>query len=172
MIVKIIKLTIILSITFIIGVFFIGLNKNTLYDTRSLEGKKISGIKLDHFSEKRLILDEDFKKNNFTLINFWSSWCGPCRTEHPLLIKLKEEKNLQLIGVNYKDKKKNAQSFLNQLGNPYDELATDKYGKYSVYFGVYGIPESILLDNNLLILKKFIGPLSEEDYFDIKNIIK
>ena len=102
---KIIKLSIILLIIFIIGVFFIGLNKNSIYDTKGLVGKKITEIKLDHFSKNKIITEKDLSKNNFTLINFWASWCGPCRDEHPILLELNKEKNLKLLGVNVKDKK-------------------------------------------------------------------
>tara|TARA_B110001450_G_C17561713_1_gene457011 strand:- start:216 stop:755 length:540 start_codon:yes stop_codon:yes gene_type:complete len=170
--IKIIKLITIAIITFIIGVFFISLNKSSFYDTKGLEGQKIKNIRLDHFTENRIILEKDLKKNNFTLINFWASWCGPCRIEHPFLLKLNKEKNLKLIGVNFKDKKDNALSFLNQFGNPYHVLAKDNLGKHSVNFGVYGIPESILVNKNLVIVKKFIGPISEKDYNYIKNIVK
>ena len=169
---KIIKLLIVSIIIFIIGVFFIGLNKSSLYDTKGLEGQIITDIKLEHFNEKKIITNIDLKKNKFTLINFWASWCAPCRLEHPFLLKLSTEKKLKIIGVNFKDKKNNALNFLNQFGNPYDELVKDELGKHSVAFGIYGIPESILVNQNLVILKKFIGPLSTDDFKVIKNIIK
>ena len=169
---KIIKLSIILLIIFIIGVFFIGLNKNSIYDTKNLVGQKITKIKLEHFSDNRIITEEDLRKNNFTLINFWASWCGPCRAEHPILLKLNEEKNLELLGVNFKDKKNNALEFLKDLGNPYDDLARDELGKHSINFGIYGIPESILINKDLVIIKKFIGPISKNDYNYIKNILR
>ena len=169
---KIIQLLTLSIIIFVIGIFFISLNKSSLYDTKNLEGQVLKDIKLDHFSENRLILDKDFKKNNFTLINFWASWCGPCRLEHPFLLKLKNEKNLKLLGVNFKDKKDNAIDFLDNYGDPYHELTKDILGKYSINFGIYGIPESILVNKNLVIIKKFIGPISEKDYAYIKKIIK
>ena len=169
---KIIKLSIILLIIFIIGVFFIGLNKNSIYDTKNLVGQKITKIKLEHFSDNRIITEEDLRKNNFTLINFWASWCGPCRVEHPILLKLNEEKNLELLGVNFKDKKNNALEFLKDLGDPYDDLARDELGKHSINFGIYGIPESILINKDLVIIKKFIGPISQNDYNYIKNIVR
>ena len=169
---NIIKLFILLLIVFIIGVFFIGLNKNSIYDTKGLVGEKIARIELDNFSKNKKITAEDLNKNNFTLINFWASWCGPCRDEHSILLKLNEEKNLRLLGVNFKDKKNNALEFLNELGNPYDDLARDEFGKHSVDFGIYGIPESILINRDLIIIKKFIGPISKNDYVYIKNIVR
>ncbi len=169
---KIIKSSIILFIIFIIGVFFTGLNKSSIYDTKNLVGQKITNIKLERFNNNRIITEEDLKKNDFTLINFWASWCAPCRVEHPILLKLNKEKNLKLLGVNFKDKKNNALKFLRDLGNPYDDLARDELGKYSINFGIYGIPESILINKDLVIIKKFIGPISQNDYTYIKNTVR
>ena len=168
---KIIKLSVILLIIFIIGVFFIGLNKNSIYDTKNLVGQKITKIKLEHFSDNRIITAEDLRKNNFTLINFWASWCAPCRKEHPFLLKLNKEKNIVMLGVNFKDNKDHANFFLKQFGNPYDSLTVDKLGKNSINFGVYGIPESILINSDLIVIKKFIGPINESDFNFIKKTI-
>ena len=88
------------------------------------------------------------------------------------MIELSKEKNLEILGVNFKDKKINALKFLNDLGNPYNYLASDELGKQSINFGIYGIPESILINNELIILKKFIGPINKNDFDDIKEIIK
>tara|TARA_B100000780_G_C21097141_1_gene442532 strand:+ start:715 stop:1233 length:519 start_codon:yes stop_codon:yes gene_type:complete len=170
--IKFIKLLVLSVIIFIIAVFFIGLNQSSIYDTKGLVGQKLKDIKLEYLIENKVILEKDLKKNNFTLINFWASWCGPCLDEHPFLIKLSKEKEIILLGVNFKDKKKNALNFLNKYGNPYDVLLKDNSGKQSVNFGVYGIPESILVDGDLIVLKKFIGPISKQDYNYIINIIK
>jgi cytochrome c biogenesis protein CcmG/thiol:disulfide interchange protein DsbE len=168
---NIIKISIFIIIIFIIGVFFMGLNKDANYKTNFLTGKKISNISLEYFDENKFYKEDDLKKNNYTLINFWASWCSPCRQEHSLLVQLSKEKNLKLLGINFKDKKKQAETFLNDLGNPYDFLTKDELGKSSVKFGVYGIPESILVNKDLMILKKFVGPLSTEDYDSIVEII-
>ena len=168
---RIIKITVLIIFLFIIGVFFISLDKDTNYNTKNLIGKNISKINLEYFNEKKFYTEEDLKKNNYTLINFWASWCAPCRNEHPLLLQLSKEKNLKLLGVNFKDKKDQAKLFLNDLGNPYDFLAKDEFGKQSINFGIYGIPESILLNNNLKVLQKFVGPLTLKDYNLIIEII-
>tara|TARA_B100000945_G_C20368700_1_gene590943 strand:- start:901 stop:1425 length:525 start_codon:yes stop_codon:yes gene_type:complete len=168
---KIIKAFLLLVIVFIISVLFIGLSKDSIYDTKNLTGSKLQNIKLNDFNEDKVISENYFRKNNFTLINFWASWCSPCRDEHPFLIELKKEKSLKLLGVNFKDNKKNAKKFLKNLGNPYDKIAKDNFGKQSINFGVYGVPESILINRELIIIKKFIGPISSEEYELIKKIV-
>tara|TARA_B100000123_G_C25727612_1_gene427703 strand:- start:112 stop:633 length:522 start_codon:yes stop_codon:yes gene_type:complete len=167
---KIIKLITLIILIFIIGVFFLSLNRSSNYDTEYLVGNKIDEIKLESFEDKTINVQEELKKNNFTLINFWASWCAPCRVEHPYLMILSEEKNIKILGVNFKDKKINALKFLKDLGNPYDYQAKDIDGKQSVNFGIYGIPESILINNEFIILKKFIGPLTRKDLNDIKKL--
>mgnify|MGYP001357784622 CR=1 FL=1 len=168
---NIIKFIIISLLVFILGIFFISLNKSSDYDTEYLLGNKLTDFKLKSFEENKIFSKNDFKKNDFTLINFWASWCAPCRVEHPILMELSKEKNLMIIGINFKDKKVNASKFLENLGNPYDFLTKDELGKQSVNFGIYGIPESILVDNELTVLKKFIGPLNKKDINEIKRII-
>ena len=168
---KTIKSITLIVLSFILGVFFISLNKSTDYNTEYLIGNKLTEIKFESLEDKKIFTEEDFKRNNYTLINFWASWCAPCRIEHPILIKLSKEQNLKILGVNFKDKKINALKFLKDLGNPYDYLAKDNSGKESVNYGIYGIPESILIDNKYVIQKKFVGPLNFKDYNDILEII-
>ena len=168
----IIRFSIYFLILFILIVFFVSLGKEPQYNTKSLIGNKITNVQLKSLQNDKILTDKDLKKNDFTLVNFWASWCGPCKIEHPHLIKLSEEKNLKIIGVNFKDKKDNALDFLKTLGNPYDYLAEDTSGKQSIFFGVYGIPESILIDGKLEVKKKFIGPISERDFKDIKKFIR
>jgi len=168
---KFISFTIFLLLLFVLSVFLIGLNKNPLYDTKSLEGQRIKNFELEHFDKEKIIVKEDLQDSNFTLINFWASWCSPCKLEHPYLLKLKNNKNIKIIGVNFKDKQNNAIDFLKSYGNPYDILTKDNSGKQSINFGIYGIPESILIDKNLVIIKKFIGPILSNDYKNIEIMI-
>ena len=168
---KIIKITIIFLLIFILGIFFLSLNKSSNYNTESLVGNKLGEIELISFEDDSIFTNDDFKKNSFTLINFWASWCAPCRIEHPQLMELSKENNIKILGVNFKDKKINALKFLKDLGDPYEYLTRDSNGKQSVNFGIYGIPESILIDNKLTIIKKFVGPLTKQDLNNIKEII-
>ena len=168
---KIIKSIIIIIFVFILGIFFLSLNRTTNYNTEYLVGNKIEIIELQSLVGEKIFVNEDLKKNSFTLINFWASWCAPCRIEHPLLMQLSNEQNIKILGVNFKDKKINALKFLKDLGDPYEYLTRDSNGKQSVNFGIYGIPESILIDNKLTIIKKFVGPLTKQDLNNIKEII-
>ena len=165
------KVLIILFLIFVISIFYISLNRDTSYNTSSLINKELPEFEISFFNEKKFYKNNDLKKNNYTLINFWASWCAPCRTEHSILMKLSKEKNLKIFGVNFKDKKIHADQFLKELGNPYAFIGKDINGKQSVRFGIYGIPESILINKNLLIMKKFLGPLSSDDLNQIVEII-
>ena len=110
--------------------------------------------------------------NEFNLINIWASWCAPCKVEHPYLINLNDKFDINLIGINYKDNLDNSKKFLSDLGNPYDEVLVDNDGTKSIELGAIGVPETYLINSNKKIIKKFIGPLDQEDYENIINLIK
>ena len=158
-------------LTFVLLIFFLGLNTNNKYDTRELVGKKLHSFEIKNFTEDKTLTNSDLKKNSFTLINFWSSWCLPCKIEHKYLIDLKNQASLKIVGVNFKDNESHAKKYLKELDNPYYFIAKDKSGKISIRFGIYGIPESILVDNNLKIIKKFVGPINKKNFNEIKKIV-
>ena len=166
-----VKIIIFVIFFFIIGVFYISLTRETNYNTSSLINKEVPQFKIAYFDKNGFYTKQDLIKNNYTLINFWASWCGPCRIEHPILMKLSAENNLKILGINFKDKKEFARKFLKDLGNPYSFLLKDVEGKKSVSFGIYGIPESLLINNENIIIKKFVGPLSLDNYKEIKEMI-
>ena len=166
---------IIIIYTFLIFIFFtlfLSLDKNKIYSPQDLVGKKIKEINLNLFDSNNTFNTKEIENYEFTLLNFWASWCGPCRKEHKYLVKLSRIKNLKIIGINFKDSQPNARKFLQEMGNPFFILTKDLEGKKSVDFGVYGIPESILLNQDMTILKKYIGPLDQKDVNEIKKIIK
>ena len=105
------------------------------------------------------------------MINIWASWCVPCRDEHDFLIKLSNQKNVKIIGINYKDKNENAKNFLKELKSPYEVVLVDEDGTIAIEWGAYGVPESFLLYNKKNI-KKIIGPLNKKSLFEIEKLIK
>ena len=156
---------------FVFITFYFSLNKERVYNTENIIGKEIDKTELILFDNRKFSTSE-ISNYKYTLINFWASWCGPCRKEHKNLMRLSKNKNLKIIGVNFKDDQNKAKDFLAELGNPFYILTKDIDGKKSVDFGVYGIPESILLNQDMTILKKYIGPLDQKDVNEIKKIIK
>ena len=168
------KIIIFSFVVFLLFIFWQGLKKDNSYDTKSLIGSRISNFQLNEINNiNQYISEEDLKKNKFTLINFFASWCAPCRAEHKYLLNLSSEgKKIKIIGINFKDKKNNAINFLKELGNPYNFVGMDLKGKFSILFGIYGIPESILIDSNLIIIKKFVGPIDQTHYNEILKLIQ
>ena len=115
--------------------------------------------------------DKIFQKNKYYLVNIWASWCVPCREEHIFLMNLSNQKNIEIIGLNYKDNKKNAQNFLDELGNPFKMILFDQDGTISIEWGAYGVPETFLIYNKKII-QRYIGPLDKNFLIEIKEIIK
>ena len=158
-------------VIFFLLIFFLGLKKNSNYNTKNLIGSKISSFLLPSIYSGDLISEEVLKQNQFTLINFFASWCAPCRQEHKYLLELNNQnKNIKILGINFKDKKNNALIFLNELGNPYNSILEDPDGRASILFGIYGIPESILINKELTIIKKIIGPMDQKQFEEILNL--
>jgi cytochrome c biogenesis protein CcmG/thiol:disulfide interchange protein DsbE len=94
------------------------------------------------------------------LLNVWASWCVSCREEHPLLVELSKKGVLPILGLNYKDKGEDAQRWLAQFGNPYQLSVVDADGRIGIDYGVYGVPETYLIDGNGVIRYKQIGPIT------------
>ena len=113
-----------------------------------------------------------FEKNSYYILNIWVSWCVHCRKEHPFLMELSKNQSVKLIGLNYRDNFNNAEKFINELGNPYDQILIDSDGTLGIEFGAYGVPETFLIDKNQKIIKRFIGPINEKMVEQIKLIIK
>tara|TARA_B100002051_G_C16527804_1_gene531121 strand:- start:311 stop:826 length:516 start_codon:yes stop_codon:yes gene_type:complete len=164
---KIILGSVVIIVSFVILVFYYGLKTEKIYQTKDLVGKSILKIDLKLLNDEKIFNTEELSKNDFTLINFWASWCAPCRKEHKHLMNL--SKNIKILGINLKDEKSQANKFINKMGNPYYLIASDHDGKKAVHFGVYGIPETILVKKDLTIIKKYIGPIDSKD---VKKILR
>ena len=103
---------------------------------------------------------KDLKTGEVTLVNVWASWCVPCRQEHPYLMALANQHGVRIAGLNYKDKPENARRFLGSLGNPFKLVGVDNKGSATVDWGVYGVPETFLVDGDGVIRYKWIGPIT------------
>ena len=169
---KLIPYSIILIFLIIFVVFYKSLKDTNIYTP---ETKINNDIPI--FSADLLLLNENststeiFELDKFYLLNIWASWCVPCRIEHPILMSLSKNNKLTIIGINYKDNKKNAKNFLDELGNPYEKIILDKNGTSSIEWGAFGVPETFIIYNNKII-KKYIGPLNQELLMEIQKIIK
>jgi cytochrome c biogenesis protein CcmG/thiol:disulfide interchange protein DsbE len=97
------------------------------------------------------------------LINFFASWCVPCRAEHPLLMNIPRELGVPLYGIDYKDKPEDAARFLSELGDPYSRIGADRDGRVGIDFGVYGVPETYVIDRAGRIRLRHVGPLTPAD---------
>ncbi len=166
-------LSILLFFAFIFTIFYIGLDKPNFYKPEEVKNKSLEDFtSTELFSNKQFNSKDIIEKNNFTLINIWSSWCIPCRSEHAILMTLSEKTDLNIIGLNYKDKKNNAIKFLDELGDPFSKNLIDPDGIISISLGAYGVPESFLLNNKSRIIRKYIGPLTSDNISEIIKIIQ
>ena len=99
-------------------------------------------------------------KGKISIVNVFASWCVPCRQEHPQIVELGEDARLQIVGINQRDNTRNALGFLAELGNPYDVVGVDRSGRASIEWGVYGVPETFIVNHQGRIIYKHVGPIS------------
>ena len=117
---KKINLTIIfIFLIFIFTTLYLSLDNRKIYNTEDIVGQKIDEVELTLFNSNETFNTKEISNYKFTLFNFWASWCSPCRKEHKNLIKLSKNKNLKIIGINFKDNKIQAKEFLQEMGNPF-----------------------------------------------------
>ena len=170
--IKIFFPSIIIFFSIVFFIFYKGLENKNIYTPNLNVQKDIPNIKVKLFDSDNLISsDEIFKNDKYYLLNIWASWCIPCKDEHPFLLNLNDQKNIELIGMNYKDKNENAKKFLNELGNPYALVISDPDGTVAIEWGAYGVPETFLIYNKKII-KKVIGPINEKSLNEIEELIK
>ena len=164
---------VIIFLSFCFLIFYKGLDNPSTYSPKIKDKKNIPIFEAKDFNSGSYLNSEKFFEDDiFYIINIWASWCVPCRTEHPLLMKLSKNQSIKLIGLNYKDNYNNAKKFIKEFGNPYSQIITDNDGTLSVEFGAYGVPETFLIDKNKMIIRRFIGPINKKIIEEIKSIIK
>jgi cytochrome c biogenesis protein CcmG, thiol:disulfide interchange protein DsbE len=169
---KIFPISLIVTFVIIFFVFYMGLNNSNIYTPSLNVEKKIPSFEAKIFNtSQKISSDAIFDADKYYLMNIWSSWCVPCLEEHPHLVSLSKLKNIEIIGLNYKDNNKKAKLFLSNLYNPYKIVFSDPDGTIAIEWGAYGVPESFLIYNKRII-KKFIGPINKDLLTEIKEIIQ
>ena len=149
-------------VTFFIFVcLFFALNKKEQTLKSPLLNKPAPEINLDTLVEDYKLSNNNFR-NEVVLVNFFASWCVPCIVEHDFLFELKKQKPIKIYGINYKDNIENLEVWLKKLGNPYANIGIDKTGTTGIDWGVNGIPESFLIDQNGIIKHKINGVIDEK----------
>ena len=119
-----------------------------VFDLPAIEGIDTPGLKT-----------ADLQGQGLTLVNVFASWCGPCRAEHPVLTRMAAEQDLRIVAMNYKDKPEAAANWLDELGNPYALIGADFSGRAGIEWGVTGVPETFIVDNEGVVLHRFPGPV-------------
>lgn len=141
-----------------IAVFLLkGLNRNPHSVPSTLIGKPVPALQG---------VDPNIFKGHVTVLNVFASWCAYCRAEHPILMDMARDKNIRLVGLNYKNKETNAKAFLKKYGNPYEKVIEDPKGRLAMDLGVYGAPETFVIDKKGVVRYKHVGPVSANDWKD------
>lgn len=144
------------------GLFLWGMNRANPDQLPSmLEGHAAGPVEVTALAGQPLVQAADLSDGTVKIVNFWASWCAPCRAEHPNLLKLKAD-GVTVLGVNYKDKPEDAQAFLAELGSPYAKIGADQSGRMGIDWGIYGVPESFVLDGKGKVILRFPGPLTQD----------
>ena len=143
------------------GLALVGLQRENPDELPSaLAGKPAPAVQITPLGESMLFSDSNLRTGEVKLVNYWASWCAPCRVEHPNLAQLAAD-GVTIYGVNYKDKPDNALGFLKELGNPYAALGADAEGRMALNWGVYGVPETYVIDGKGNIVLRFAGPITQ-----------
>jgi cytochrome c biogenesis protein CcmG, thiol:disulfide interchange protein DsbE len=147
----------------LIGLFFAGMYRDDPDGLPStFIGKMAPGVNLGTLGDYKHLTNSEINEPQVKLVNFWASWCPPCRAEHPLLEELAAS-GITVLGINVTDDSANALTFLEELGNPYAALGTDRNGRNKIEWGVYGLPETFVVDAEGRIIHRLAGPVTRQE---------
>ena len=169
------KLLILPSIFFaiILSIFFYLLitERNPSEIPSNLLNKNVPFFEAESLFKNEKFISSQELKNEIILVNFFATWCKPCRDEHVYIKRFSNKKGIKVIGINYKDNSKKTIEWLKNLGNPYSDVLIDKNGRVAIDWGVYGIPETFIVNSKGIIKYRHVGPITNEIYKKINLII-
>ena len=156
----------------IVAIFFYFLieERNPSEIPSALIKKEVPIFETSSLLNKKSFLSANEFNNEVILVNFFASWCVPCRVEHTFMQSLSNE-GIKIIGINYKDDPQQAIKWLEELGNPYSNVAIDSNGRIAIDWGVYGIPETFIVNTDNIIEYRHVGPLTKKEYNKFHSII-
>lgn len=152
----------ILALVVLVGFLVAGLNRDPSYVPSPLVGKPAPEFSLPRLDDPATTVSRSDLLGDVSLVNVWATWCVACRQEHPYLLALARSGGVRIFGLNWKDDPLLARQWLQQLGDPYTATAVDQDGRVAIDWGVYGAPETFLVDTSGMILYKHIAPLTPE----------
>ena len=169
------KLLILPSIFFaiILSIFFYLLitERNPSEIPSNLLNKNVPFFEAESLFKNEKFISSQELKNEIILVNFFATWCKPCRDEHVYIKRFSNKKGIKVIGINYKDNSKKTVKWLKDLGNPYSDVLIDKNGRVAIDWGVYGIPETFIVNPSGIIKYRHVGPITSKIYKKINLII-
>ena len=138
----------------------------------NLLNKNVPNFEVESLLKKERFISSKEFGNEIMLVNFFATWCLPCRDEHIYIKRFSDEKEIRVIGINYKDNPKKAIQWLKDMGNPYSNVPIDKYGRIAIDWGVYGIPETFIISSKGIIKYRHVGPVTKKIYKKINLLIE
>lgn len=142
------------------AISYLGMQNGDQALPSTMEGRAAPAVTVAALGPGPVVTQEDLRAPGVKLVNFWASWCQPCRVEHPMLEALAGE-GLAIYGINYKDDPEAALGFLEEMGNPYAGIGADS-GRMAIDWGVYGVPETFVIDGQGVVVLRWAGPITAE----------
>jgi len=163
---RVLPFALIIGVLILLAFFYRGLSLDPKLLPSALIDKPVPNFNLPQLHDPGKVFTPVDMKGKVWLLNVFASWCAACRSEHPLFMQMSRQ-GVELYGLNYKDQRADGRQWLAQLGDPYKSIAADVKGDVGIDFGVYGVPETFLIDKEGIIRYKHVGPMSRKDWREV-----